>query len=100
MNRMEHLLVCLGEEANEVAHMVSKTLRFGGDDKYPEQGLLNSERLEEELIDLFAVATMLRDAGFALDLDFGKHSTMTAIEAKRRKVEKFLAYAKERGTLT
>lgn len=94
MNRTEHLLVCLGEEANEVAHMVSKSLRFGLDDKYPEQALLNRERITQELTDLFAVALLLEKEGhFLLD------TSHEAITAKQEKVEKFLAYAKERGTL-
>jgi NTP pyrophosphatase (non-canonical NTP hydrolase) len=96
MNRREHLLTILSEECAEVAKEVSKANRFGLDDHQPGQPETetNRKKLTEELNDLVAIADMLFDEGYIDDfLDIDK------MESKKKKVEKYLKYSKEKGTL-
>jgi hypothetical protein len=96
MTRQEHLLTILGEEAVEVAKRCSKALRFGLDEVQPGQELDNQERLIEEVNDMAAVLQMLQAEGLL-------PSPLTddrMIEAKRAKVEHFLEYSKQCGTLS
>ena len=90
MNETEHLLVILGEECAEVAKETSKALRFGENEVMPGQSLTNRERILCELNDLWAVVEMLNL----------QHVDREAIERKKVKVAKFMAYAKQCGTLT
>ena len=97
MNRREHLLTTLSEECAEVAKEVSKALRFGLDDHQPGQPETetNRKKLTEELNDLIAIAEMLYDESYIDDfLDIDK------METKKKKVEKYLKYSKNKGTLT
>lgn len=93
MTRTEHLLVILTEECAEVAHRASKALRFGLLEKEPGQDLTNSARLAGEIDDLWAAVKMLRAAGAMRGL------LSRRVEDKREKVESFLAYSAECGTL-
>lgn len=95
MTRTDHLLWILAEECMEVAQRVSKAARFGLQEIQPGQELTNDERILREIIDLFSVLEMLDDEKI-LKSDVGKE----AIQAKKDKVEKFLKYSKECGTLT
>ena len=81
MNRNEHLLWILAEECAEVAQRASKAARFGLEEVQPGQPLSNSRRILQE--DGCLPADDLR----------------TQIDAKKLKVEKFLRYSRERGTL-
>jgi hypothetical protein len=90
MTRREHLLTIAMEECNEVAQRLSKALRFGLDEVQPGQGLNNAMRVEEEFADLVAVLRMLH-------MGFPSPHEMAA---KQEKVERFLAYSAECGTLT
>ena len=98
MTRREHLLVCLSEECAEVIKEVTKILRFGLDDK-PGISLKgepyepNSVRLDNELNDVMAVVEMLKKDG--LDIWFSSEKA----QAKWDKVEKYMKYAHEKGTL-
>ena len=93
MNRTEHLLMILAEECAEVAQRVSKALRFGLDEVQPGQQLTNEQRIWGEMNDLAGVGEMLIAArgagGFCRD----------AVEAKKAKVERYLSYSAECGTL-
>lgn len=95
MTTKEHLLSCLAEECAEVAQRVSKALRFGLDDVEPGQDKNNQERLQHELVDLMAVIGIVASAGMIND----DLSHMEQIDRKVAKVEKFLAYAREKGTV-
>lgn len=92
MNRDEHIKVIVGEECNEVAHRMSKALRFGLDQIQPGQPLTNRERVQEEFAHLVAVLEMIDPA-----LTF---VTPMQVSAKRERVEKYLRFAAECGTLT
>lgn len=94
MNRSEHLLSCLAEECAEVGQRVSKALRFGLQEKQPGQSMTNAERIVTELLDLRAVIEMLE-----ADNAFLVPNNLIVIAIKKAKVEKFMDYAEECGTL-
>lgn len=93
MNRQEHLLCCLAEECSEVAQRVSKALRFGLDEVQPGQEFSNSQRIWQELNDLAGVAEMLIKATGNGGL------SRYAVDTKKTKVDKFLEYSAQCGTL-
>jgi hypothetical protein len=95
MNRTEHLLTCLAEECAEVGQRVSKALRFGLSEVQPGQPLRNSDRIEEELRDLFAVASILAAEGvigWCLP-------EQIEVSTKLAKIEKFMSISREQGVL-
>jgi NTP pyrophosphatase (non-canonical NTP hydrolase) len=94
MNRTEHLLVCLAEECAEVGQAVGKALRFGLTDSPPGGGLQNDKYIVRELHDVLAVLELLTECGA---LDRGHYGE--EIREKKEKVERFMRYAEERGTL-
>lgn len=102
MTREEHLLTILAEECSEVAQRASKAIRFGLLEIEPGQPKTNAERIMDELNDLIAVYQMLAGPmvsptmeAFRMDPD----DMWAAIRAKQAKVEKFLRYSSELGTL-
>ena len=97
MNRLEHLLTIATEECAEVQQAATKTLRFGleeGRDLSAMEYGSNVERLRYELNDLIAVVEMLEREGLDLSPD---HQSR---KQKKEKVEKYLLYSKECGTLS
>ena len=88
MNETEHLLTTLGEECAEVAQRASKAARFGMNEVQPGQTENNVRRIERELSDVMAVADML-----------GLRVSEEEMDAKKAKVRKYMAYAREHGTL-
>lgn len=94
MNRTEHLLIILSEECSEVSHRISKALRFGLNEIEPGQSFNNSERINQELCDLLGVVDMITRE---------KHIDpimLADVNKKRDRVEKYLKYSREQGTLT
>lgn len=59
LNEIEHLLVCVIEEGDEVGFTGCKALRFGLDHVWPEKGETNRRILERELAQLLAIAELL-----------------------------------------
>jgi hypothetical protein len=97
MNIKEHLLVCLAEEAAEVAQDCDKSLRFGLDDinVLNPTGPSNRERLIVELNQLLGVVFMLVTIG-ELPRDWADPQIqMDKIE----KVREFMEYARTKGAL-
>lgn len=92
MNRLEHLLWVLAEECAEVAQRASKAARFGMDEIQPGQALTNEQRLWAEMNDLTGVAEML------ISLRRQGGLSRPAVDAKKEKVETFLAYSAKCGT--
>ncbi len=89
-NKTEHLLTILAEECAEVAQEACKAIRFGLEDvnpKDPEAGD-NRRRIERELGQLLAVA---KELGLKI------HEEDALLKLKR--IDKYMAYARERGTL-
>jgi hypothetical protein len=95
MTRQEHLLSIAAEECNELAKELHKALRFGLDDHYPEHPMTNRERIEAEFTDLFTLVQMLHREGL-INATISQERCMEKIN----KVEKYLKYSKEVGTLT
>ena len=94
MNRLEHLLTILGEECAEIQKAASKAKRFGLEDGYPGTDRTNHNDINNELNDLMAVVEMLNCEGLSLHMHTHKR------EDKKVKVERYLEYAKQQGTLT
>jgi NTP pyrophosphatase (non-canonical NTP hydrolase) len=97
MNRIEHLLTIATEECAEVQQAATKALRFGleeGKDCSAFEHGSNVERLRYELNDLIAVVEMLESEGLNLSPDYESR------KAKKEKVERYLLYSKECGTLS
>lgn len=95
MTRTEHLLLCVAEECAEIAHRVSKALRFGLDEVQPGQPLNNVQRIEQEINDLTAVLIMCREQGI-----MSAQPDHEAIARKKQKVEEYLLYSARCGTLS
>ena len=96
MNLRENLLQTLEEEASEVIKECSKANRFGLMDINPKTGITNKHALQDEINDFFAVVVMLVEEGF-LDEDFLTEENQ---QGKIQKVQKYLKYSREQGTLT
>lgn len=99
MNRQEHLLTCLAEEAGEVVQAVGKALRFGLKDGYPGTDRTNENDLKIEMAQLRAVFMMLMDEGFLTLEDDEIEKGNAVIKAKVAKVNEYMAYAIRRGAL-
>lgn len=93
MTRDEHLLVILMEECAEIAKEASKALRFGIDHINPEEdGMTNRTKMTMEIAHLTAIFEMV---GVYNDQKFFNE----CCDKKRDKVEKFIEYSKQCGTL-
>lgn len=99
MKSQEHLMTVFAEELGEVAiellelqKQIFKALRFGIDEQR-DLPTSNRERIEAEWQDLLGAVEKLRDAGINLTPD------IAAIQAKMAKVDKYMAYAKDLGTI-
>lgn len=93
MNRLEHLLVILGEECSELHQESCKALRFGVHEQR-DLPTSNLDRMTYEYSQLVAMLHMLQDEGVNVRLDYN------IVAEKKAKVEKYLAYSHECGTLT
>ena len=88
MNRLNHLVACLGEECGEVVQVVGKAQRFGLFDHHPKRQATNWVLLRQEVHDTIAVFEMLCD-----ELDRVSDIDRKLIDRKKRRVEKHLLYA-------
>lgn len=97
MNRQEHLIDCLMEEAAEVIVEASKCQRFSLDQKYIESNHTNRGRLQQEVKDMICVAMLL----FQEDILDSYMPTDVEFERKKDKiVNKFMVLSREYGALT
>ena len=92
MNRLEHLLVIFSEECSEVAQETSKALRFGINEQR-DLPTSNRERIAYEFSQLMAMKAMLEAEGIHIPI------SLDVMNAKQEKVEKYLLYSEECGTL-
>ena len=108
MNRQEHLLTILAEECAELQQIICKALRFGVHESrdLPEK---NDQRMFKEFNDFLAMVDMFNESVMATSfkkssVTYGPRGVMYRdeefIRSKRVKVEKYLEYSKECGTLT
>ena len=93
MTKLEHLLVIAAEECAEIQHAIAKALRFGLDDTGPEAENTNKEQIHKEFNDLLGVVRLLKGEGL------GVHADGTLVQAKIDKVEQYLLYSRQQGTL-
>lgn len=98
MTRTEHLLQIFSEENIEVAHRISKALRFTTEEIQPGQNLTNGDRILEEFYDAVAVLEMLQKEG-KLPV-WSDERVRLHKEAKVLRVEKFLILSRTNKTLT
>ena len=94
MNRFEHLQTIAMEECSELQQATSKAKRFGLNDRGQPDSPTNAEQMQKEFNDILAVVDMLNDSGMDL------HRDPKLVREKMQRVEKYLLYSKERGTLT
>lgn len=92
LSETEHLLTCLAEECSEVAHRVSKALRFGLKEIEPGKTADNATRIAAEVTDLLAIVDMLEERGV---LKASREFT-----AKKEKVLHCMEYANQVHALT
>lgn len=95
MNSLQHLLLKLSEEANEVGQIASKCMQFGLLERHPDSSENNKQRLHAELNDFFAIVEMLN-----LNFDLGFKPDQKAIAAKMNKVYKYGEYSISLGLVT
>jgi len=95
MTRTENLLTILSEECVETAQRVSKAIRFTLEEVQPEQELTNAQRIVYEFNDIVAVMEILQEEGI-----FEKVIDREAIEKKKVKVAKYLAYSTSIGAVS
>lgn len=98
MNRIEHLLTILGEECAELIQEASKAKRFGIDEQR-DLPTSNLERMQTEFNDVLALVDMINYEIDRPDRKLLLHRNAILINAKCLKVEKYLLYSKECGTL-
>lgn len=94
MNRQEHILTCLTEEASEVSKEVSKINRFGADDIHPNSKESHAEKLVFEFHDFLAVYQMALDE---LGVDFEINEKL--LKRKKEKLENMIKLSKKLGTI-
>jgi len=92
--KFDHILSCLGEESGEIQQVVGKATRFGILDKNPLTKKTNWVELRKEVHDLVAVYEMLCH-------EFDRVETLDRklIERKKKRVLKYMEYAKDQGQL-
>lgn len=98
MTRDEHLYTKLAEECSEVQHRLFKLLHFGPHEAEPGQSQTNIDRLRAEVDDLLAVVVILEIEGLLPEVT-EKHAIAAGV-AKRRKIDKYLAYSVDLGCTT
>lgn len=94
MNRVQYLLLKLGEESAEVMQIASKCMQFGLFEKKPGLDQTNIDRLVDEYNDVLAQVEMLEEAGIPMPISRLK------IEAKKAKCENFYEYSRSLGWVT
>jgi NTP pyrophosphatase (non-canonical NTP hydrolase) len=96
-NKVEYLQACLAEELCEAGQIIGKAERFGLYDIYAkdEQKRTNLERLQDELLDVLAVATLLRREGVLLPVSVSEER----VQLKRARINKYLPISKAAGLI-
>lgn len=94
MNRLEHVLTVLGEEASEVQQAKDKILRFGMQSCAPGSSSTNMEDLIQEINEFMSVVEILREEhGIPIVLDPQR------MEAKKLKLKTYMRICEEIGTI-
>jgi hypothetical protein len=94
MNKEQHILCKIAEEASEIAQIALKSAIFGLSDIYPTIGKSNYELLIGEFNDLLGVMEMLHELN---DYKEFNYIDPKAIEAKKIKVDLWMHYSIAKG---
>jgi len=97
MTKTEHLLTIAAEECAEIAHRISKALRFGLNEVQAGQDKTNAERVMEEFYDFVAVIEWLTEEGHLPPMRV--RNVEAAVEAKKAKIRRYFQISVEQGTL-
>lgn len=99
MTETDYLLLSLIEELAEIQQAICKMMRFGPGDRYPTGDQPTTlEKVQGEIIDSTAIMELLEAKGLTIRCtDAGQIEL--GIAAKKMKVDKYMKYAKTRGTL-
>ena len=102
MTRNEHLLTIIMEECAEVIHRASKALRFGLTDVDINTGKTAAQSIIDEMNDLVGVYQMFTEENVTLFGAYGEERIewLSAMMDKRKRVEHYLKYSAQCGTLT
>ncbi len=95
MNFVEHAFKVAEEECSEIAQEISKCMRFGAHEIYPEIGISNAERVKVEFNDLMGMIILLQKMGKLPEQMF---DVGMQIE-KQNKFLKNFEYSKKCGTV-
>lgn len=106
MNLKEHTMITAEEEALEVAHAISKAIRFGTEKGLPGTDRNNAEDIGVEFCQLVAMLELMEDRGIKIPyVNFNRQADVPFIQVNRDLVDKkkakfneFLEYSKARGT--
>ncbi len=102
MTTREYLLSQLGQEAAEVIQMTSKCALFGTEEIYEHESnplrLTNAQRLKAEIYDFIALAEKCQ-LNKILEFESDGVEFSEAIMNKSVKVDKYMARARQLGTL-
>lgn len=96
LTEQQYLLICLGEECNEVGQAISKWLRFGMEDVnflHPD-GKNNNQRLVAEINDFFGTLEKLVSV-----VSLSGICDREAIDAKIQKLDEMMEYSRKVGIL-
>ncbi|MGX7025029.1 hypothetical protein [Vagococcus hydrophili] len=98
MNEEEYLLVCLMEEASEIAQAAAKSIRFGLDDTHPDRPKeTNEQDLLTEFYQLLTVMELLQENGQIKKLST---ADIQKIKVKKKaKLIEYMNYSKDKGKL-
>ena len=106
MNRQEHLLTILGEECSELHQELCKAMRFGVNEQR-DLSTTNAQRIFKEFNDVLAMVDMVNESVISTSRSSGitytdkgvMYRDESFIKEKIAKVEKYLVYSEECGTL-
>jgi hypothetical protein len=88
-----YLLLCLEEEAIEIAHAISKVIRFTPHDSHTIGGPTNIMKLQHEFNDMLAIVEMLEEHGFSFVRN------QKAIDAKKQRTLDYMDYSRKLGVV-
>ncbi len=97
MKKNQFLLLKLIEECAEIAHRASKQIQFGRNEVQKNQRETNAVRLRNEILDLYAVVSMLTEEREILLWTFDEYAD--ARDAKKIKLQKYLDLSASLGQL-
>lgn len=95
MNTIEHLFVCLTEEAAEISQAACKIQRFGPGNPESDRAKTNIEQLTTEVNDLVAILELLSEEGVILPNLYCKEQ----IELKKKKLRDWMVVSEHLNLL-